>query len=82
MTEVEIEYCVPCGLLPAAEETGHALLSRFGQRLEALRLKPGHGGVFKVSVDGEVVFDKSHDGYDLDLILDRVGERARAPSGT
>lgn len=26
--EIEVEYCVPCGLRPAAEETAHALLER------------------------------------------------------
>ena len=57
MNEVEIEYYVPCGLLPAAEETEHALLSTYGNRIAGLRLKPGHGGVFRVSVDGEEVFD-------------------------
>lgn len=36
-TEVRIEYCVPCGLLPVAEKTAHALLSTYGQRLTGLR---------------------------------------------
>ncbi|HZD79110.1 MAG TPA: Rdx family protein [Actinomycetota bacterium] len=75
MNEVEIEYCVPCGLLPTAEETAHTLLSTYGQRLGGLRLKPGHGGVFRVSVDGTRVFDKSEDGYDVAAIVSRVDER-------
>jgi selenoprotein W-related protein len=72
MSELEIEYCVPCGLLSAAEETEHALLSAFGERVEVLKLKPGHGGVFKVRLDGDVIFDKTHHGYDVEAIVDRV----------
>lgn len=80
-TEVRIEYCVPCGLLPAAEKTAHALLSTYGQRLAGLRLIPGHGGVFRVDVGGQPVFDKaSGEGFDLDAILARVGERLPAAS--
>lgn len=70
--EIEIEYCVPCGLLPAAEETAHALLAQHGRNLAALRLVPSHGGVFRVRVDGEEIFDNSHDAYDLELIRSRA----------
>ena len=80
MSELGIEYCVPCGLLPKAEQTGHALLETFGERIGGLRMQPGHGGVFKVRVDGEVVFDKTTDAYDLDAIVNCVGERLRAAS--
>lgn len=72
--EVEIEYCVPCGLLSAAEETGHALLSRYSARIAGLRFVTGRGGVFRVTDGGRVVFDKADEGFDLDAILTRVGE--------
>ena len=76
--EIEIEYCVPCGLLGAAEQVEHALLSQFGPRVGVLRMKPGHGGVFRVSVDGALVFDKSHDAFDVATIAERVSERTGA----
>lgn len=80
-TEVRIEYCVPCGLLPAAEKTAHALLSTYGQRLTGLRLTPGHGGVFRVDVGGTTVFDKaSGESFDLDAIIERVGAQLPASS--
>lgn len=80
--EVEIEYCVPCGLLGAAEETGHALLSAYGQRISGLRYVPGQGGVFRVRAGGEVVFDKAAgEGFDLDAIVGRVGQQL-APATT
>jgi selenoprotein W-related protein len=75
MTDVEIKYCVPCGLLPAAEEVSHALLTRFGRDLAGLHLIPSHGGVFKVRAGDTLVFDKATDGYDVGEIVRRVAEQ-------
>lgn len=77
MTEVTIEYCVPCGLLEYAVETQGQLLEAFGQDLAGVRLQPGHGGVFRVQADDELIWDKDdHDGeIDPDAITDAVGER-------
>jgi len=77
MNEVEIEYCEPCGLLPAAEEVTHAVLERFGHQVSELRLLPRHGGVFKGRVGNALVFDKAESGYDLDEIVRRVSERVQ-----
>jgi selenoprotein W-related protein len=78
MTDVEIEYCVPCGHLNNAEDVQHALLEQFGQELDGVRLKTGDSGVFKVRVDDETVFDKAEDDYDVDEITRRVKERVGA----
>ena len=75
MARVEIEYCVPCGLLERAEDVQHALLAEYGQRLDAVALKTGDNGVFEVRVDGEDVYDKEDDEFDVDRISDRVGDR-------
>lgn len=77
MVTVEIEYCVPCGLLDPAIETQRALLRSFGRDLEGVRLVTGHGGVFRVAVEGETIWDaKDHDGrIDNDRIADRVEDR-------
>ena len=72
---IEIEYCVPCGLLPAAEETAHAILEPLAEQVSGLRLVPGRGGIFKVRADGEVIFDKARDGYDVEEIVSRVARR-------
>lgn len=77
MADVEIEYCVPCGHLDRAIETQRLLLTEFGQNLDGVRLKTGDGGVFKIRVDGEEVFDKSQ-GYDEDEIKDAIRERIGA----
>ena len=75
MTEIEIEYCVPCGFLSRATDVQHALLSTFGEDLEAVTLRTGDHGVFVVRVDGEVVFDKAEDEYDVDGIVRTVRRR-------
>lgn len=74
MTNVEIEYCVPCDFLNRAEDVQHALLEQFGQQLEAVTLRTGDHGVFRVEVDGDVVFDKAEDTYDVDDIVRGVRE--------
>lgn len=78
MTTVEIEYCVPCGLLDRAIETQRALLSEFGRELDAVTLRTGGGGVFLVSVDGETILDSDEQGYEQGEITDAVEERIGA----
>ena len=80
MTEVNVEYCVPCGLLDPAVETQESLLEEFGRDLDGVRLQPGHDGVFKVRADDELVWNKDdHDGkIDLTAITEAVNDRIRA----
>jgi selenoprotein W-related protein len=75
MTQIQIEYCVACGFLGRAEEVQHALLTGLGQRAGGVLMKPGRGGVFQVSVDGELIFDKSRDGFDVAEIVRRAAAR-------
>jgi len=74
MTDVEIEYCVPCGFLDRAENVQHVLLSTFGEKLDTVTLRTGADGVFRVTVDGERVYDKQEDAFDVDEIVRRVRE--------
>lgn len=69
MTEVEIEYCVPCGYLDRAVSVQRALLTSFGERLDAVTLRTGDHGVFRVTVDGEPVFDIADDEFDVDEMV-------------
>lgn len=75
MTAVDIEYCVPCGFLERAENIQHALLSGLGEQLDSVALVTGDHGILTVSVDGETVFDKDEDEYDVDEIVRSVRER-------
>lgn len=80
MTSVEIEYCVPCGLLDPAIETQTRLLNEFGRELDGVTLVPGHGGVFIVTAADETIWDKGVHGADLDLelIVDAINDRLPA----
>lgn len=71
---VEIEYCVPCGHLERAIDTQRAILKTFGRRVDGVRLKTGHGGVFTIRVDDQQIYDKSR-GFDLDAIIADVEAR-------
>jgi selenoprotein W-related protein len=73
-TNVEIEYCVPCGHLEKAIDTQRVILTEFGQKLHAVALVTGDKGVFKIRVNGEEIFDKSM-GYDEQAILSSIKER-------
>lgn len=75
MAEVEIEYCVPCGLLDDAVRVQRQLLTEYGRALDGVRLATGHGGVFEIRVDGELVFDGQESTYDADAFLDEVRQR-------
>lgn len=75
MTTVAIEYCVPCGHRQRALDVADHLLETFGQELESVSIVTGDGGVFKISVDADVVFDKSEDDYDLDAITANIQDR-------
>ena len=74
MTDVEIEYCVPCGFLDRAQDIQHALLQQFGERLDSVALVTGDHGVLQVRVGDEVVWDKADEEYDLDEITRRLRE--------
>jgi selenoprotein W-related protein len=75
MAEVEIEYCVPCGFLDRALDVQRAVLSALGEDVDRAALVTGDHGVFRVRVDGDRVFDKEDDEFDVDAIVRRVRER-------
>jgi len=74
VTEVEIEYCVPCGHLDRAIDVQRALLSTLGEQLDAVTLRTGRNGVFRVTVDGDVIYDTG-DAFDIDDIVRNVRAR-------
>ncbi len=72
MARVEVEYCVPCGMLNRAQDVTGAILEQFGEGVDEVALVTGDDGVFVVRVDDEVVFDKTEDDYDVDAIVRAV----------
>jgi len=72
MTAVEIEYCVPCGMLERALSVQEAIARQFGDQLDRISLVMGDHVIFVVRVDDEMVFDISEDAYDIDDIVRRL----------
>ncbi len=73
-TTVEIQYCVPCGHLNRAIDVQKAILERFGQQIDGVKLKTGDKGIFKIRVDGEEIYGKP-DPFDLDAVISTIAAR-------
>lgn len=69
MTTIEIEYCVPCGMLNRAQDVQEAILRQYGDSIDRVALVTGDDGIFVVRADDAVVFDKTEDNYDVDAIV-------------
>ena len=65
--EAEIEYCVPCGYANLAAWMTSELFQAAGPAL-AISLKPGAAGAFKITVGGEVMWDKKVQGKSPDIM--------------
>jgi selenoprotein W-related protein len=78
MPSVVITYCTQCRWLLRASWLATELLTTFTTDLGEVVLRPGTGGVFTVSVDDELIWDRAAEGGFPDaaplkrLIRDRV----------
>ncbi len=52
---IEITYCTKCRFLLRASWMAQELLSTFGQDLGEVAIVPGGGGIFEVTLGGEVI---------------------------
>lgn len=59
---VVIHYCTQCRWLLRASWVAQELLTTFSTDIGELVLRPGTGGVFTVSVDGEMIWDRAVEG--------------------
>jgi selenoprotein W-related protein len=71
---IEIEYCVPCNYLPRAIDAQRAILERFGERIDGVKLKTGASGVFTIRVDGEQVYAKPEE-FNIEAVIDGIAGR-------
>ena len=61
---IEIAYCQRCHFLPRATWVAQELLHTYGDFVSGLTLVPAHGGIFEVSVNGDLVAStKTEGGY-------------------
>lgn len=62
LPRIEIEYCRQCRWLLRAAWMAQELLVTFEEELGGVTLVPGTGGVFQVSVEGEVIWSRKGEG--------------------
>jgi selenoprotein W-related protein len=77
LPRIAIHYCTGCRWLLRAAWTAQELLTTFEKELGEVALIPGHGGVFRVELDGEVLWDrKTDDGFpELKALKQRLRDR-------
>ncbi|MRH91092.1 SelT/SelW/SelH family protein [Nocardia sp. SYP-A9097] len=77
MSRVAIEYCTQCRWLLRASWMAQELLTTFEAELSEVALVPGEGGVFRIAVDGEQIWDRKADGGfpDIAILKQRVRDR-------
>ena len=59
---IVISYCTQCQWLLRAAWMAQELLSTFGTELAEVALRPGTGGIFEITCDGAVIWDRKRDG--------------------
>ena len=60
--EIEITYCSQCQWLLRAAWLAQDLLSTFADDLGRVSLVPGRGGVFRITCDGQQIWERQADG--------------------
>lgn len=59
---IEINYCTQCQWLLRAAWLAQELLSSFADDLERVALLPGTGGVFRITCNGQQIWERKADG--------------------
>lgn len=59
---IVITYCTQCQWLLRAGWMAQELLSTFGSDLGEVALVPGAGGVFSITCQGELIWERKRDG--------------------
>ena len=74
---VAIRFCTQCRWLLRAAWMAQELLSTFGDDLGEVALVPGRGGVFDITCDGAVIWERVRDGGfpDAKVLKQRVRDR-------
>lgn len=74
---IVILYCTQCQWLLRAGWMAQELLSTFSTDLGEVALQPGTGGIFQITYDGELVWDRKRDGGfpEAKVLKQRVRDR-------
>lgn len=77
LPRLTIQYCTGCRWLLRAAWMAQELLTTFEKELAEVALKPGSGGVFRITLDDEQLWDRKDDGGfpDIKELKQRVRDR-------
>lgn len=70
MNKIRIEYCTSWGYIGRAVALARSLLNEHKNNIEELSIIPSAGGVFEITLNGELLFSKKE--------LDRFPEKDEA----
>lgn len=59
---IAITYCTQCNWLLRSGWMAQELLSTFGTELGGVTLIPGTGGIFTITIDGHLAWERKRDG--------------------
>ncbi|SDG59118.1 SelT/SelW/SelH family protein [Pelagibacterium luteolum] len=59
---IVITYCTQCNWLLRSGWMAQELLSTFGTELGGVTLIPGTGGIFTITIDGRLAWERKRDG--------------------
>ncbi|WP_137402893.1 SelT/SelW/SelH family protein [Echinicola rosea] len=59
---VKITYCTQCRWMLRAAWMGQELLTTFEGELEELSLRPGRGGIFEITANGQLIWSRKEKG--------------------
>lgn len=57
-----ITYCTQCNWLLRSAWMAQEVLSTFSLEMGEVILRPGTGGIFEISLDGELIWERKRDG--------------------
>ncbi|MFT4151121.1 MAG: SelT/SelW/SelH family protein [Paracoccaceae bacterium] len=59
---ITFTYCTQCNWMLRTAWMAQELLSTFGQDIGSVTLVPGTGGIFRITLDGEQIWDRKENG--------------------
>jgi selenoprotein W-related protein len=59
---ITLTYCTQCNWLLRTAWMAQELLQTFGQDLGSVTLVPGTGGIFQITLDGALIWDRKAEG--------------------
>ena len=74
---LSITYCTQCNWLLRSAWMAQEVLSTFSVEMGAVTLVPGTGGIFEISLDGELIWERKRDGGfpDVKVLKQMVRDR-------